>query len=104
MAKVRLKWNNGAFAEIRTCDAALALVDAKAKAITEACNAESSWGGYASSATNGLEGTTVDKNGRRRGAGGRFVSRGLRARATVWSFDNRVDEARDNRMIRNLDA
>ncbi|HEY4268414.1 MAG TPA: hypothetical protein VGM94_09510 [Galbitalea sp.] len=82
MAKVRLKWNQPAFVAIDTAPKALELVRSKVDAIAAACNEQSSWGGYAS-------GAAIHPD---------------RVRGTVWSFDNRVDEARDNRMIRNLDA
>lgn len=51
-----------------------------AEATADACNSESSWGGYFHAAT------TDD----------------TRARAKVWSADNRNDEARDQRLVRNL--
>lgn len=83
MAKVRLDWHGAAgLRAIDRSPQALALVEAKVKAIADACNAESSWGGYAFAAAIHPD----------------------RVRGTVWSYDNRVDEARDNRMIRNLDA
>lgn len=104
MGKVRLKFRRQGFIEILTSDAALAIVSAKAEAIEAACNAQSSWGGYHSSADNGLGGVKADKNGRLRDAAGRFITGGHRARAVVWSADNRNDEARDNRLIHNLDA
>lgn len=83
MAKVRLDWHKAAgLRAIDRSPQALALVAAKVKAIEDACNRESSWGGYASAAS-------IDDD---------------RVRGRVWSYDNRVDEARDNRMIKNLDA
>lgn len=83
MARVKLDWRGAEGLEaLVKSEEGLAIVAAKAEAIAAACNAESSWGGYASSAR-------IDSD---------------RARAHVWSFDNRVDEARDNRILRNLDA
>lgn len=55
----------------------------RAAAIAEACNAESSWGGYFSEVDLGDPDHPV---------------------ARVWSADARDDEARDQRILRNLDA
>jgi hypothetical protein len=83
MAKIRLDWHGAAGLRAIDCSPeALALVEAKVEAIAKACNEESSWGGYASAAS-------IDDD---------------RVRGRVWSYDNRVDEARDQRMIKNLDA
>jgi len=82
MAKVRLEFNREALRQIMSGPEARALVNGMADATRDACNAESSWGGYESA----------------------DASDDIRARARVWSYDNRNDEARDNRMIRNLDA
>jgi hypothetical protein len=82
-SKVRLDFHDGkGIREIMSGPEARELVKSLADADRDACNEESSWGGYAS---------TEDSDD-------------VRARARVWSFDNRNDEARDNRMIRNLDA
>lgn len=82
-SKVRLKWNGGeGLAELVTHEALLPVVKEKVEAIAAACNAESAWGGYASAAS-------ID---------------GDRVRGRVWSFDDRNDEARDNRMVKHLDA
>lgn len=56
----------------------------RAEAIKDACNGDSSWGGYES----GLE------------------ERNWRASANVWTIDNRglKDEQRWNRLLRNVDA
>lgn len=51
-------------------------------AIAEACNADSSWGGYDSDAE-------VTEQG---------------AMGIVWSIGENDDEARENRMVRNLGA
>lgn len=83
MGKVRLDWHGAAgLKAIDRSPQALALLEEKAKAIADACNQQSSWGGYAYAARIEPE----------------------RARARVWSYDNRNDEARDHRMIKNLDA
>lgn len=83
MAKgVRLKFHRQAIEEIEKSPEALALVQQKADAIADACNGQSSWGGYFSAAE-------VNSD---------------RARARVWSADGRNDEARDQRLIKNLDA
>lgn len=83
MARVRLDWHRAAGLEaLVKSPEALAIVEEKAQAIAAACNAESSWGGYDSAAR-------IDND---------------RARARVWSFDDRDDEARDNRILKNLDA
>lgn len=80
--RVRLVYHMEAFGEIERSPEVLALIKAKAEAVAAACNAESSWGGYASAAAIHSD----------------------RARGTVWSYDNRNDEARDNRLVRNLGA
>lgn len=82
MAHRKLKFNPDAFDRILGGAEAVEMVKEKAGSIAEACNSQSSWGGYFSSAN-----TT-----------------GERARGHVWSADNRNDEARDQRMVRNLDA
>lgn len=82
MPKVKLKIHREAIRDILQSDEALEVVRAKGEAIADACNDQSSWGGYFTHA--GIDGT--------------------RARARVWSADGRGDEARDNRLVRNLDA
>lgn len=82
-SKVKLKWHGGkGLAELVTSPELLPLVKEKVDAIAAACNEESSWGGYSSAAS-------ID---------------GDRVRGRVWSYDDRDDEARDNRMLRHLDA
>lgn len=79
MAKSGIVFNRNAIREL-----AQALHDPimeRAEAIADACNEESAWGGY-----------EFDD------ASGEWP------RARVWSADSRADEARDNRLIRNLDA
>lgn len=80
MAKVKLKFNIEAFEHILG-EASLPMIEAKAAEVAERCNAESSWGGYFHHSS---------------------IRPGGRAAGTVWSADNRNDEARDNRMVRNL--
>jgi hypothetical protein len=61
------------------------LIADRTKAVEDACNAESSWGGYASA-------TSDD---------------GTRVRGRVWSYarqDGKGKTERAQRMIRNLDA
>lgn len=82
MARLKLVFHSKAFDQILGGAKALDLVKDKGEAVAEACNADSSWGGYFTAASND----------------------GTRARARVWSADNRNDESRDQRMLRNLDA
>lgn len=74
----RVVYNLAGLAEIKRL--AGALLAERARAIEAACNADSSWGGYHSA---------VDASG---------------MSARVWSADRRNDEARDQRLLRNLDA
>lgn len=53
----------------------------RAQAVADACNAESQWGGYESGDASGDW-----------------------PRARVWNSDSRNDEARDQRLIKALDA
>ena len=77
---VRIKWNLGGFDALRTSSGVVAMVEAEAKRIADACNATSVWGGYHYEMANTAK----------------------RARARVWSSDRRNDEARDNRLIRAM--
>lgn len=61
-------------------DAAGELLVERAEAIAQACNDDSTWGGYHA---------VVDED---------------RQSARVYSADGRNDEARDQRLLRNLDA
>lgn len=54
----------------------------RTKAIEDACNTQSEWGGYASSVS----------------------TEGKRVHGRVYSYGSHDDEARQNRMVRNLDA
>lgn len=81
MARVRVVVDRNAIRELMKTD----LVTGRAAAVADACNAQSSWGGYAST-------TESDE---------------VRARARVWSYasqDGGGNTERANRMIRNLDA
>lgn len=80
--RIRAKLNRRGIRSLLNSDEALALVASKGEAIAEACNSQSSWGGYFTAAS----------------------ADGVRARAKVWSADGRNDEARDQRLVRNLDA
>lgn len=82
MARVRLVFHRKAFEQIEKAPEIQALIEAKTKAIEDACNAQSSWGGYHSA-------VSVNND---------------RIRGRVWSADRRNDEARDNRLLHNLDA
>ena len=75
---MKLKWNPAGLAAIDA--AASRLLEERAAAIAEACNRDSSWGGYHSAPSSDGQA------------------------AQVWSADARNDEARDQRLIRNLDA
>lgn len=79
-SRIKVKVNRAGVQALMKSDGALAKVKELGQATADACNSESSWGGYFTSAS-------VD---------------GDRARATVWSADNRNDEARDQRLVRNL--
>lgn len=79
---VRVKISRAALRELMQTEA---LVAGRTKAIEDACNGQSSWGGYASSVN----------------------TDGTRARGTVWSYarqDGKGTTERANRMVRNLDA
>jgi hypothetical protein len=82
MARVRLVYNMKAFEALMKSPEVESFIEAKTKAVEDACNAQSSWGGYHSD-------VSVNDD---------------RIRGRVWSSDNRNDEARDNRLIHNLDA
>ena len=70
---------NPNFLQEITAEIGPADLEARAAAVADACNRDSSWGGYYSGA--GSDGTV-----------------------RVWSADARSDEARDQRLLRNLDA
>jgi hypothetical protein len=79
---VRIRFKKQGFPAIMAGPEAQEMLDRRARAITAACNNDSTWGGYHYA-----------------------VSRdAVRARARIWSADARNDEARDQRLIRNLDA
>ena len=79
----KLRFNFDAFREIRHDPRVVAELDRRARAIEAACNGQSSWGGYEAE---------VDEEG-------------SRPRARVWSISGhaREDNARSQRLIRNLE-
>lgn len=79
--RVRVVVDKSAVEQLTNGDEAKSDVERRAEAIADACNGESEWGGYYSAAIDGNE-----------------------AGANVWSSDNRNDDARDQRMIRNMSA
>lgn len=81
-SNMRVKVHGKRYPEFMAGAPAQALLDQMGKAVADACNAESSWGGYHYA-------VHVDER---------------RARVHIWSADRRNDEARDQRLIRNLDA
>jgi hypothetical protein len=82
MATTRIVLNDRNIDLLPTLPAAVQDVARRTKAIENACNSQSSWGGYASE----VEVTADGPFGR------------------VWSYDEANDEARAQRLIRNLDA
>lgn len=83
MAKMEVRVSRAAIRDMLTSDSVRADIARRAEAVADACNAESSWGGY--KATHG----------------GRS-----RARSSVWTVEPEAvaDNARNNRIVRNLDA
>lgn len=79
---LKIKLNRAGVEALLTSDEMKADLARRAKAIEVACNNDSTWGGYASSASNG----------------------GKRARAKVWSYGAHDDESRQQRLVKNLDA
>ena len=84
MARTKLRWNLDDFERIRREAKVLADLKQRAERIEAACNAQSSWGGYESEAEMGR----------------------TRAVARVWTITSGAvaDNARNQRLIRNLDA
>lgn len=82
MSRSKVKVLRANYHEIMAGPGAKAMIERKAEAITDACNRESSWGGYLHD----------------------DASSAIRARQHIWSADARNDEARDQRLVRNLDA
>jgi hypothetical protein len=78
--KLRVEVNSQGAAAILNSPAVAADLLRRAHAIADASNAESEWGGY----------NAEDASGKR-------------ARAKVWC-ENAADEARQQRLIKNLDA
>lgn len=83
MAKDRLKFTRDGMQNLIGAEKLKADLERRAKAIADACNAESEWGGYYSAAS----------------------TEGDRARARVWNIKRGAsdEESRNQRMIRNLD-
>jgi hypothetical protein len=82
MARTRIVLNQRNIDKLPTLPKVVADTARRTKAISDACNMQSSWGGYDWE-------TEVWPDGP--------VGR-------VWSFDEASDEARAQRLIRNLDA
>lgn len=81
-ARTRIEFNHATFENILKSPEVQADMEARAARIAVACNAQSSWGGYASAGE----------------------SSGDRAGAKVWSYGANDDEARQQRLAHNLDA
>lgn len=84
MAKGKLKFNNRAIAKLMEDPQVVADLEKRAAAVRDACNSQSTWGGYYSAVS----------------------TEGNRPRARVWSVGPKADEdnARNQRLIRNLQA
>lgn len=79
-SKVRYEIHDPAIVELMTSQKAQDLVNEKARALADACNAQSSWGGY--------DWEPGESS--------------IRARARVWSINS--SEAREQRLLRNLNS
>jgi hypothetical protein len=82
MATVRVVTNKRNIDKLDTLPTTIADVTGRVQAIENACNAQSTWGGYASE----VEVFDDGPHGR------------------VWTIDEFTNEARAQRLIRNLDA
>lgn len=82
MARLRVDMNAEAIRDVMSGGAARALIDGRAAAVADACNNQSSWGGYA----------WAD------------ASTGVRANAKVWSYGRNDSITRKNRLIANIGA
>ena len=84
MAKVKIKFTSGAIRRLMADPAVAADVAARAAAVAAAANAGSSFGGYEHEVS----------------------TAGARPRARVWNVKSGAsdDEARNNRLVRSLDA
>ena len=82
--RVEVTFNGDAIERLLTSPAMVQDLRRRAERVADAANRESSWGGYASSAS----------------------GEGRRAHARVWNVKAGAadDEARNNRLIRGLDA
>jgi hypothetical protein len=82
MAKTRIVLNRRNIDKLPTTPAVVADTARRTRSVEEACNAQSSWGGYASEVDVYADGPV----------------------GRVWSIDEAADEARAQRLLRNLDA
>jgi hypothetical protein len=85
VGKVKVTIKRTGITDLMSGPGARAEIERRTKAVEDACNGESSWGGYASA-------TDHDET---------------RARGRVWSYarqDGKGQTERAKRMIRNLDA
>jgi hypothetical protein len=82
MARTRIVLNQRNIDKLPTLPKVVADTARRTKAIEDACNSQSSWGGYRSE----VEVYDDGPHGR------------------VWSIDEASDEARAQRLVRNLDA
>jgi hypothetical protein len=82
MARTRIVLNQRNIDKLPTLPKVVADTARRTKAIADACNSQSSWGGYRSE----VEVYDDGPHGR------------------VWSIDEASDEARAQRLVRNLDA
>lgn len=80
-ARVKVKINAAAKKALLKSDSVQADLDRRGQAIADACNADSSWGGY--------------KSG---------PAPGKTAKTNVWSIGDHDDEARKQRLPRNMDS
>jgi hypothetical protein len=81
-SNVKVVVHEGAVHELLTSTAVQRDLERRGAAIAAACNADSAWGGYDSGPVPG------DPT----------------AKVNVWSIGENDDEARRNRLVRNLDA
>ena len=82
MATTRIVLNDKNIDKLPTLPKAVADLARRVGAVEDACNSQSSWGGYRSEVEEWPDGPV----------------------GRVWSIDEASDEARQQRLIRNLDA
>ena len=84
MGRAKIKFQRGAIRKMLTSPEARADIQRRAEAVAQACNSQSSWGGYEASQQPGRN----------------------RARSIVWTIEGEAvaDNARNNRIVRNLGA